>query len=59
MEGIHVASYKGKRIYKSEGFLLDEYWYVSGSKMIYCEPVNEDDYSQGWVDTLRLYLKKQ
>lgn len=53
-----VATYKGRKIYRSEGAFIDEYWYTSGSKMVYCEPINYDDYDDGWVDTMRVYLKK-
>ena len=56
--GEAIATYKGRKIYRSEGYLMDEYWYTSGSKMVYCEPLNEEDFSEGWTDTTRLYLKQ-
>ena len=56
--GEAVATYKGKKIYKSEGYFSDEYWYTSGSKMVYCEPINEEDFREGWMDTTRIYFKQ-
>lgn len=53
-----VATYKGRKIYRSESDIIDEYWYTSGSKMVYCEPINEENYEDGWMDTMRIYLKK-
>ena len=52
------ATYKGKTIYESDSYLFDTYWYMSGSKVVICEPFDEDDYSAGWYDTVRGYYRK-
>jgi len=58
--GEKVATYKGKAIYRSDNsYIFDvSYWYISGSKFVICTPIDEDDFSRGWVDTFRFYLKK-
>ena len=52
------ATYNGKKIYKSESYLFETYWYMSGSKVIICEPVDDDDYNSGWYDASRGYYRK-
>ena len=59
LEGRLFTTYKGRDIYRSESYILDDtYWYVSGSKIVICTPIDEDDIDAGWADTYRIYMKK-
>lgn len=57
-EGEVCATYNGKKIYKSDSYIFETYWYMSGGKVVICEPVDEDDYSEGWYDAVRCYYRK-
>lgn len=57
--GESVAKYDGKTIYKTDdSFFSETYWYVSGGKIVVCEPLDEDDLNGAWIDATRMYLKR-
>ena len=60
MVGYSCAKYNGKEIYQSDDDFwgIHTYWYISGGKVVNCEPLDEDDFSLGWVDTARGYFKR-
>lgn len=58
LDGEVVAQFNGRTIYGSSNFFMDRYWYMVGSKVVPCIPVDDEDYSEGWYDTVLLYLKR-
>ena len=58
-DGKVVAKYDGQTIYGSDDYFIETFWYKSGGKIVICSPIDDDDYSEGWFDTMRVYLRKK
>jgi len=58
-DGKVVAKYDGQTIYGTDDLFIETFWYKSGGKIVICDPIDYDDYSKGWYDIMRVYLRKK